>query len=556
VRQRGFTLQVNELNEKGGDKMPAHYLSKAERHQQWDTVGKSAISSAGGVVAAASAPAAQTGARILAAGGNAVDAAIGIAASLHVTEPWSSGLGGGGFMIVHVADSGTTHSVNFSMKSAADVDPDQYPLAGVPGKHGPFQWAKVKDDLHSVGPMSVMIPGAVAGFGRALEEFGTMSFADVLDPVIKLAEDGLKVGWYHTLSIACEAGILAQYPHSRDVFLRKGHYAPVSEGDDSAQYIRDPKMPGFLRTLQKNGWRDFYEGELAAQIAADMNTFGRSWSVEDLSRYEANVGGVDTIDYRGATIVGAPGLNGGPTALRFFSGFEKRFEATGAAPDGPAYVKYAEMFREIWMERYQSLGDDNTHDKCTTHISVVDRHGNMVTLTNTMGARFGSKVSLPTSGMLMNNGMFWFDPEPGKPNSIGPGKWPLTNACPMMVLKDGKGWLALGASGGRRVPPTVIQLISFMVDYDMTLQQAFNVPRIDPVRLEMLSCDHRMPAEHVETLDDALDVPVVATENAAYPMIFAVPAAVVRELDGTNTAMVSIDVPFSTVMSEEVDGKQ
>ncbi len=529
--------------------MTANALPPARRHQHW-TLSKSARHSQNGIVVAASAPAAEIGARILAEGGNAIDAAVGVGCALHVTEPWSSGLGGGGFMLVYLAASRTVHAINFSMKAAMDVRAEDYPL--VPGgrRTGPFQWPQVVDDRHSFGWGSILIPGAVDGFGLALERFGTWRWDQVLDPVIGLAEAGVPVSWYTTLAIASEARGLAAFPGTRDVFLRAGAYPPTVEGDDGADVLRYPELTRFLKRLAKEGPRDFYEGSIARDIVADMAAGGRNWTLDDLKAYRARVREPISQDYRGHTLIAAPDLNGGPTVLRFFEHYEAAHRPTPGRPGPADYAALAGHLRARWEERYSTMGDTGAADRCTTHFNVVDRHGNMVSLTNTLGARFGSKVTLGRLGLLMNDGMFWFDPEPGKPNSIGPGKWPLTNACPLMVARGGQVWYASGASGGRRVPPMMIQLASFLIDHGLSLEEAFHVPRIDPVRLEAVSCDHRMTPEQVAAV--AAVAPVRVTENATYPMVFAVPCAVVRDpASGANSGMASIDVPYSVALAEE-----
>lgn len=525
----------------------AHSLAKANRHQHWNLT-KPAVHTRDGVVAAQSAIAAAAGARALAAGGNAVDGAIVTALALHVVEPWSSGLGGGGFLVLDLPGQGAG-AVNFSMKAAADADPANYPLAGLPGRHGPFQWPKVADDRNTVGPHSILIPGAVDGFAAALEAYGTLSWGDALEHVIPLAEQGIPVGWYTSFAIAVEARQISRFAHTRDVFLRDGLFPPVSESDDAAEVVRDPMMPGFLRLLQRNGPRDFYEGQIGATIVADMQALGRDWRLDDLAAYRATVSAPQIQPYRDTELLGVPGLNGAPTVMRFFQQSEARFAATGQPPTATDYARFAQLMRELWQERYSAMGDDNPNEKCTTHVSVVDKSGGMAALTNTMGARFGSKVSLGTTRLLMNNGMFWFDPEPGHANSIGPGKWPLTNACPMLVRRNGSPVLALGAAGGRRVPPSVLQTIGFVVDHGMTLQDAAHAPRIDPVRLEAVACDHRMPPEIVAEI--ARVAPVRVVENTVYPFLFACVSSVARDPDtGMNCGMPSVDLPYAAAVSE------
>lgn len=528
--------------------MPDHSLAKEDRHQHWQ-LSKPAVLTDHGVVAAQSAIAASAGARALAAGGNAVDAAIVTALALHVVEPWSSGLGGGGFLVLDVPGHGPG-AVNFSMKSAVDADPANYPLAGVPGRHGPFQWPRVADDRNTVGPHSILIPGAVAGFAAALDTYGTLSWGDALEYVIPLAERGIPVGWYTSFAIAVEARQISQFPHTRDVFLRDGLFPPVSESDDAAEVVRDPLMPEFLRRLQKNGERDFYEGEIGEGLVADMQAVGRDWTLDDLAAYRARVGPPQVQPYRDTELLGVPGLNGAPTVMRFFDRAEARFVASGQPPTPSDYAEFALLMRELWQERYSEMGDDNPNEKCTTHVSVVDSAGGMAALTNTMGARFGSKVSMASTGLLMNNGMFWFDPEPGHANSIGPGKYPLTNACPMLVRRGGAPILALGAAGGRRVPPSVLQTISFVVDHGLSLEDAAHAPRIDPVRLEAVACDHRLPPETVAAIADVAPLRVV--ENTVYPFLFACVSSVGRDpASGQNCGMPSVDLPYAAAVSED-----
>jgi gamma-glutamyltranspeptidase/glutathione hydrolase len=526
---------------------PARTIPTERRHQHWNLSKAQAVST-GGIVTSQSAIAAAAGARALAAGGNAVDAAIVTAMALHVTEPWSSGLGGGGFMLLDLPGTGA-QAINFSMRAAGDVDPSRYPTTGTT-RHGPFQWPLVVEERNTVGYDSILIPGAVDGFALALEQFGKLSWGDALEHVIPLAEAGLPVGWYTSLAIAVEAHQIARFPHTRDVYLRGGCFVPVSESDGEKVHIEDPLMPDFLRRLQRNGARDFYAGEIGAAIVADMQAGGRNWTLADLDSYRARLAAPEASPYRGFELMGVPGLNGAPTVMRFFRQMEGRHKPKGSAPGPEDYATFAALMRELWEERYQSMGDDQAQDKCTTHVSVVDKAGGMASLTNTMGSRFGSKVSLPSTGLLMNNGMFWFDPEPGRTNSIGPGKWPLTNACPMLARRDGRPVLALGAAGGRRVPPTVLQLLSFCIDYGMDLEQAFHTPRIDPVRLEAVSCDHRLSVDAIEAIGRV--APVEVNENAVYPVMFACAGAVARDwATGRNSGMTTIDLPYATAVTED-----
>lgn len=527
--------------------MSKRRLEVGEMNQHW-VLNKQVNTSRTGIVVAASARAAEIGATVLAQGGNAVDAAVATACALHVVEPWSSGLGGGGCMLVHQARENRCHAIDFSMKSASDIDARNYPL--LPGKErfGTFRWPRVEGGRNMSGPTSMLIPGAVDGLGQALERFGTWEWRRALAPAVELAERGWPVNWYTTLAIGTEARGLARFPGTRDVFLRDGHYAPTVEEADGVDAIRNPRDAAMLRRLAERGYRDFYEGDIARDLLSDVAACGRSWTAAELAAYRARVTEPMALDHAGVRLMVVPGLNGGPTALRFFERLLLDHAPTLGQPAPDDYLRIASVMRDCWTERYASLGDTGPRDKCTTHLNVVDAQGNMVSLTNTLGARFGSRVMLERLGLLMNNGMFWFDPEPGKPNSIGPGKWPLTNACPMVVARDGQAWLALGASGGRHIPPAVIQLLSFMVHHGLSLAQAFNTPRIDASDPAQVLCDHRLSPAVIERIAEHHGVALL--EHTAYPMPFAVPSAVMR-LDGQNSGMASIDVPYSVAISEE-----
>jgi len=199
----------------------------------------------------------------------------------------------------------------------------------------------------------------------------------------------------------------------------------------------------------------------------------------------------------------------------------------GRHPDGEAYAAYAEALLQAYGERLETLGDaDETSDpSCTTHMSVIDREGNMVALTQTLLSIFGSKVMLPRTGMMMNNGIMWFDPRPGRPNSIAPAKRPLSNMCPAIAVREDGFRLAVGASGGRRIMPAVLQLISFVADYGMDLERAFHQPRIDVSGSDLVSVDRAMAPEAAAVIERRFDK-VRRVQHGVYPALFACPNAV------------------------------
>ncbi|MEX0697349.1 MAG: gamma-glutamyltransferase [Dongiaceae bacterium] len=513
--------------------------------QNW-RLGKAAVTSAGGVVAAQSAVAARVGAGVLAAGGNAVDAAVATGFALAAVEPWMSGLGGGGYMLVAPAAGSAVHAIDFGMVAPAALDPADYPLAGPlagGADAGMFAWPSVVGDRNLKGFAAVAVPGQVDGMRLALERFGTIAWRAALAPAIDLAAAGLAVDWYACLGIAVAARELAEFEGARAVYLPHG--LPPAPLDGPPPLLPLGNLARTLRRLAEAGARDFYEGALADSIVADMRAGGGRLSRADLAGYRATVVPALEIPYRDAIVGAAPGLTAGPTLARVLGDLAGRL-TPGAAPGPAAYLAYAESLRDASAERLAALGDSAPAPACTSHVSVIDRDGTMVALTQTLLSRFGAKVLLPDSGILMNNGIMWFDPRAGRPNSLAPGKRPLTNMCPVVARRGGRPWLALGASGGRRILPAVAQVLSFLLDFGMTLEDAFHCPRLDLSGDGPAVLDRRLP----EAVGAAVGarLPVVRGELTAYPVLFASPNAVLRD-GGVNSGIADIGSPWSAAVA-------
>ena len=493
--------------------------------QNW-SVRKPVARSPGGVVAAQNRIAAEVGARTLAEGGNAVDAAVAAGFALAAVEPWNSGLGGVGYMLIHLAREQRSVVVDFAPISPHGLDPAAYPLSGGVTPEL-FSWPSVEGDRNVHGPLSFAVPGHVDGLGLALERFGTRTFRELLEPAIILAEQGIAIDWYLTLRVATLARELARYPATREVYLPQG-WPPVTQQGAQLQRLYLTGLVDTLRRLATAGRRDFYEGEIAARIAHDVAALGGVLAAADLRAYEARV--VEPLEcrYRDATLALAPGLTAGPSMARALRALQER-QLRAGGPRADDFVAYAEVLREVYAERLQGMGEtaDHRDPSSTTHLNVVDSEGNMVSLTQTLLSVFGSKVVLPTTGILMNNGIMWFDPRPGNPNSLAPGKRPLTNMCPAIARRDGQGWFAIGASGGRKILPAVLQISSFLIDHGMSLEEAFHQPRIDASGGERISVDPRLDASVRAAL--AAHYPVDLAELVVLPTQFACPSAVLRD---------------------------
>src|SRR5690242_13242864 len=267
-----------------------------------------------------------------------------------------------------------------------------------------------------------------------------MSFADVIRPAVALADQGIAIDWFLTLKAATNARVLARYSSTRDVWLPNGFPPVTAPGAPLGRLI----LKGLARTLRRladAGRRDFYEGEVAAAIARDIREMGGVISTDDLRAYRARIVKPLTTRYRDVDIALAPGLTAGPTFERALHKLED-VKLRPGGPHGDAFRAYARALREVYAERLATMGETSDHrdPSTTTQLNVVDRHGNMVALTQTLLSVFGSKVVLPSTGILMNNGIMWFDPRPGSPNSLAPGKRPLTNMCPAIASRDGSAW--------------------------------------------------------------------------------------------------------------------
>src|SRR5438477_7078725 len=431
--------------------------------ESW-TIARSAVVSDAGVIAAQHTAAARVGAGVLRAGGNAVDAAVACILALGVVEPWNSGIGGGGQLIFAEAD-GRVHAIDFLPVAPARLDVTRYPIIGEP-KGSDFGWPAVEADRNVRGCEAVCIPGAVDGLGLALERFGRKTLAEVLRPAIALAERGLPIDWQASLLIAASARELEIFEASRDMFLPGGR-APLPSEYGGPAFLPLTALAATYRRLAGLGRREFYEGETGRMVACDLARGGSAITEADLAAYCAAVVEPITCSYKANLCQAVGGPSGGPMVLEALGRLEPRIAIRpGGAPRAGEYCAYAEVLLALFDERLAGFGHA-ARPGHTTNVSVVDRDGNMVAVTNTVGVSFGSKVVLPRTGIIMNSAVNNFDPMPGGPNSIAPDRQPVLNIAPVILSFEGRPWAALGACGGRRIMPAVVQLASFLVDMAM-----------------------------------------------------------------------------------------
>jgi gamma-glutamyltranspeptidase/glutathione hydrolase len=510
---------------------------------------KPAVESAGGVVAAQSRDAAAAGARILAAGGHAVDAAVATSLALGATEPWMSGLGGGGFATIWDAERKEIRCLDFGMVAPAALDPSDYPLTGKPTHEGFFGWPGVIDDRNIMGPYSIATPGVVAGLGLAHKAVGRLPWADLAQPAIALADRGMTLDWYGAVSILVESKLLAKFAETRKTYLPEGRVPPPFK-DGAVTFLRLGRLRETLRQLATDGPDKFYAGEIGRALIKDLGAMGCRLSQQDLTGYQARFIDPVEVGYRDARIFAPSGLTAGPTLARVLEGWSKNLPHAKNAPQAEHYRAYATGLDQAYRDRLAKMGEQKKEPRetCTSHFNVVDRQGNVVAWTQTLLSRFGSFVMSPSTGIVMNNGVMWFDPVPGRPNSIRGGAKPLSNMCPTIAVSDRLGAVGIGASGGRKIMPSVTQILSFLVDFDMDLDSAFHTPRIDVSGAGIALVDRRLGDE---TLNGIAEVTTAEfTDLAPYPAQFANPSAVQASPDHRFRGATDLASAWSGAVSE------
>lgn len=516
------------------------------------SVRKHVAATAGGVVASQHRTAAEVGAAVLAGGGDAVDAAVATSFALGAVEPWMSGAAGGGAMTIWREDERRAYTVHFGMRSPAALDPDNYPLAGNGKSSDLFPWPAVKDDRNVRGGTAVAVPGVVAGMALAHRHYGRLGWRELLTPAVDLARRGLLVDWYASLLIASTARELAKDADAAAIFLEDGQW-PVIAGWTalSSKRLDQSSLAATLAHLAEAGPRDFYEGDIAASLVADIGAKGGCLSRSDLAVYRATLTPTIDVPYRGGTVRAASGLTAGVNLAECLAMMEDAF-TPDRAPDGVSFAETARVLGKSYARRLAEMGDGEPHHapSCTSHFSVVDRHGNMCAVTQTLLSIFGSRIVSPSTGLLLNNGIMWFDPEPGKPNSLAPGKACLMNVCPAIGEKDGRRF-AIGASGGRKILSAVLNLVSFMMDFGMSLEEAFHHPRIDHSGGGTIIADEELKPDVRRALEEI--GPTLTTRRTVFPYAFACPAGVMRA-DGMNMGCTEIMSPWGDAVGED-DGR-
>ncbi len=514
-------------------------------------VRKQVVATRGGVVAAQHRRAAEVGAAVLEAGGDAVDAAVATSFAIGVVEPWMSGPAAGGCMTLWRAGAQKAEVVDYGMRSPAALNPADYPLTGDGRTADLFPWPAVVGDRNVQGATAVAVPGVVAGMGLAHARHGRLPWHELVRPAAGLAREGLIADWYSGLLTASTARALSKDADAAAMFLDDGLFPIV--GGWTATQPRNLDQSAFARTLEQiadEGATALYRGDLARALVNDVQAKGGCLSLDDLAQYEARWVEPLAIEHRGGRIYAPPGLTGGPTLAAALSHLGRQATQPAGSQGAANYLATARALHAAFDDRLQAMGDHEAPAApgCTTHFSIVDRHGNFCSVTQTLLSIFGSRVVSPSTGLLLNNGIMWFDPEPGKPNSLGPGKRCLANYCPVVGETAEGRRFAVGASGGRKILGAVLQLSTWLMDRDMNLEAAFHQPRIDVSgNQRQLVADPSLPADVREAL--AAEFQLTLVRRQPHPYAFACPSGVLRE-DGFNSGCTEVMSPWGDAVAE------
>ena len=487
-----------------------------------------------GMVVSQNAIASQVGMEVMLAGGNAVDAAVATAFALAVVHPTAGNIGGGGFLLLRPA-KGPAAVYDFREQAPAAATPTMFLKDG-----------KYSSELHHDSPLAVGVPGTVAGLHMAWADNGRMPWKGLLQPAISLAREGFMVSDGLARSLREVLPEMKRYPASLAQFSRQG--VPYEMGD----VLQQPDLAKTLERIAEKGARGFYDGETAELIEKEMKARGGLITREDLRRYTIYRRPPLRGTYRGIEILTVPPPSGGGVALLQCLNVLEGFDVPAMGPNSSLFVHtVSEALRRAFADRARFLGDPEgakdmpverlvskehaaalrktiladrasvsspasfewpAESTETTHFSVVDADRNVVALTTTLEAGYGSKIVVPGAGFLLNNEMGDFNAGPGltdasglvgtEPNLAGPGKRMLSSMTPTIVVKEGRPYLVTGSPGGRTIPSTVLLTVLNVLDFGMNPQEAVDAPRFnhqwlpDEIRYERFG----LSADTVEAL--------------------------------------------------------
>ena len=473
------------------------------------------VSAKNGMVVSTSSYASKVGIEILKKGGNAIDAAVAVGFALAVTYPSAGNIGGGGFMVIHLAD-GKNITIDFREKAPLSAHKDMY-LNEV----GDFV-----PELSQQGTTSAGVPGSVAGLSYALENYGTLSLAEVIQPAIELAKNGWRLERRDSIYFSNNFLLFEKYPSSKNIFTKNGELYRVD--DLFVQF----DLAWTLEQIKEKGNDGFYKGKVAELLVEQVGSLGGNITLEDLEKYQVVEREPIIGTYRGLEIISMPPPSSGGIALVEMLNILENYELSYEDWGGSQYIHHlVEAMKYVYADRTYHLGDadfypvpkdeltskeyakkifvriEEEKNKAvpsseiksleveqvyesteTTHFSVYDSYGNAVSTTTTINSSFGSGIVIEGAGFLLNNEMDDFSGKPGvmnqfgllgtEANSILPEKRMLSSMTPTIILKDGKPYIVIGSPGGSKIITTVLQVVLNCIDFDMNIREAVETLRI------------------------------------------------------------------------------
>ena len=457
-----------------------------------------------GMVASSNVYATMAGLEVLEAGGNAVDAAVAVAYALGVAEPYTSGLGGGGFMLIHTAD-GQNKFIDYREVAAAGQD--AYSWLDENGE-------MISDTASTIGGLAVAVPGQVAGMEYALENYGSgnLTRQEVMQPAIDLANEGYVVSATMAGAISDEYGYMEEYTELGEYYL-DDLGLPYTTGAT----VINPDLASAMELIAENGAEAFYSGPMAEAMVEVVNKYGGLLTMEDLANYEVKEREPVTSTYRGYEVISTPPSSSGGTHLIEILNVLENYDIGSMEVNSAEYLHlFSEAFKAAFADRAVYMADTDFADNVplagltdkeyaktiadkitdqaqewsagnpqdfghgsTTSFSIADKEGNMVAVTQTINGFFGSMIAVPGYGFVMNNEMDDFSKDPESINCVEPGKRPLSSMSPTILLnEDGSAFMTIGSPGATCIFPTVAQVISHVIDHGMDLQEAIDTCRI------------------------------------------------------------------------------
>ena len=515
------------------------------------TGGRDAIGE-NGVVATGREDATRIGIDILKAGGNAIDAAVAIGFALGVSEQQSSGIGGGGFMTVRFAETGEVVFIDFRDISGAAARLDMYEV---------LENGQVKDQANKIGALSVAVPGEVKGMLYALDTYGTMDRKTVMQPAIDMAENGFEVSKITSRDIKDAYRQISEFEATAKIYLD-----PDEMPWDMGSIIKNPDLANTLRLIAEQGEEVFYKGEIAQKIVAAVQAEGGYLTMEDFANYKIHVTEAVHGTYRGCDIYSSNLPSSGGSIIIEMLNILENFDVAAMDPESAEYFHLlSEVMKLGFADRSKYMGDPEYVDvplsgviskdyaktqaaridmtkageyaagdpwafesESTTSYSILDKAGNMVTVTKTVDATFASGLVAAGTGILLNDTLVDFSLDPESPNVLAANKRPLSSMSPTLVLKDGQPLLALGAPGTTRIITGVMQVITKVIDHGMDIQDA-----IDAVRMHddfgTLILERRVPQSVIDALKAMGHTLNTGEEWFTFPCV----QACERKADGT-----------------------